>query len=378
MPQIESAVGRREWKPIGLSRGGPKLSHVCFADDLILFAEASVAQVRVIRRVLERFCVASGQKVSLEKSKIFFSNNVSRDMEILISAESGIGSTRELGKYLGMPILQKRINKETFGEVLERVSSRLAGWKSRSLSLAGRLTLTRAVLSSFPVHLMSAIILPVSTLESLDKLSRTFLWGSIVEKKKQHLLTWKRVCKPKLEGGLGLRPAREMNKALIAKVGWRLLKDKASLWARVLRAKYRVGDVHNPAWLVSKSNWSSSWRSMGVGIREVVSRGIGWVLGDGKRIKFWSDRWLIQEPLLTRVIAPLPQEESAKLIGERLLDSRSGMGSGENKPISSGEHYAADVCGGCTRGPRCERPIILAGYFKWRVHCKFSIFSIDA
>lgn len=49
----------------------------------------------------------------------------------MITAESGIGSTRELGKYLGMPILQKRMNKETFGEILERVSARLAGWKSK-------------------------------------------------------------------------------------------------------------------------------------------------------------------------------------------------------------------------------------------------------
>lgn len=80
----------KEWKPIRLSRGGPQLSHVCFADDLILFAEASVSQVRVIRRILEQFCIASGQKVSLEKSKIYFSENVSRDMGKTISEESGI------------------------------------------------------------------------------------------------------------------------------------------------------------------------------------------------------------------------------------------------------------------------------------------------
>lgn len=108
---IESAVKNKKWKPINLSRGGPKLSHICFADDLILFAEASVAQIRVIRGVLEKFCLASGQKVSLEKSKIFFSENVSRDLEKQISDESGIKSTRDLGKYLGMPVLQKRINK---------------------------------------------------------------------------------------------------------------------------------------------------------------------------------------------------------------------------------------------------------------------------
>ena len=32
-----------------------------------------------------------------------------------------------------MPILQKRINKDTFGEVLEKVASRLSGWKKQTL-----------------------------------------------------------------------------------------------------------------------------------------------------------------------------------------------------------------------------------------------------
>ena len=42
---IDEAVGEKRWKPIRLSRGGPELSHICFADDLILFSEASVTQV---------------------------------------------------------------------------------------------------------------------------------------------------------------------------------------------------------------------------------------------------------------------------------------------------------------------------------------------
>lgn len=40
---IDKAVIDKHWKPIKLYRGGPQLSHICFADDLILFAEASVA-----------------------------------------------------------------------------------------------------------------------------------------------------------------------------------------------------------------------------------------------------------------------------------------------------------------------------------------------
>lgn len=150
------------------------------------------------------------------------------------------------------------------------MSSRLSGWKGRFLSLAGRLTLTKAVLSSIPVHSMSTISLPKSMLAKLDKTSRAFMWGSTSEKKKQHLISWKRVCLPKHEGGLGIRSSSAMNKALLGKVGWRLLHDKSSLWSRVLRAKYKVGDIHDPAWLVVKSNWSSTWRSINMGLREAV------------------------------------------------------------------------------------------------------------
>jgi len=261
--QIEISVASKEWKPINLSLGGPKLSHICFADDLILFAEASVAQIRVIRQVLERFCVASGQKVSLEKSKIFFSDNVSRDLATLISNESGIKATKDLGKYLGMPVLHKRINKDTFGDVVERVASRLAGWRCRFLSLAGRITLTKSVLSSIPVHTMSTISLPQSILNKLDSISRSFLWGSTMEKRKQHLIAWDRVCLPKHDGGLGIRCSTQMNKALLSKIGWRLLHDDVSLWSKILRSKYRVGDIHNRAWMVSKGTWSSTWQEWG-------------------------------------------------------------------------------------------------------------------
>lgn len=121
--------------------------------------------------------MASGQKVSLEKSKIFFSDNVHRDLAELISDESGIKATRELGKYLGMPILQKRINKYTFRDVLEKVSTRLAGWKGRFLSSVGRLTLTKAVLSSIPVQTMIVISLPKLHLQSWISYRGTFCGG---------------------------------------------------------------------------------------------------------------------------------------------------------------------------------------------------------
>ncbi|CAA7029708.1 unnamed protein product [Microthlaspi erraticum] len=229
-------------------------------------------------------------------------------MERLITEESGIKATRELGKYLGMPILQKKINKDTFGETLGRVSARLAGWKGRCLSFAGRLTLTKSVISSVPVHTMSVISLPKSTLGSLDRVTRSFLWGSTTEKRKPHLLNWKKVCQPKRNGGLGIRSATDMNKALLAKIGWRLLHNVDRLWARVLRHKYKVKEAQDQSWLVPKGTWSSTWRSVCLGLREIVMLGSSWVIGDGKLVRFWTDKWLLGKPLREVTLMPLSHE----------------------------------------------------------------------
>ncbi|KAG7577326.1 Ribonuclease H-like superfamily [Arabidopsis thaliana x Arabidopsis arenosa] len=174
--------------------------------------------------------------------------------------------------------------------------------------MAGRVTLTRSVLASIPVHSMSTIALPSSIIKSLDKVARDFVWGSHTGQRKQHLLAWKRVCRPRLEGGLGIRSAKAMNKALLSKVGWRLLRDKDSLWAKVLRSKYKVGEPHDKSWTVAKGHWSSTWRSICSSLREVVLPNIGWVLGDGLKIQFWTDKWLGQMSIIEFVTKEVPAE----------------------------------------------------------------------
>ncbi|KAG7543781.1 Reverse transcriptase zinc-binding domain [Arabidopsis thaliana x Arabidopsis arenosa] len=71
-----------------------------------------------------------------------------------------------------------------------------------------------------------------------------------------------------------------------------------SMNAKVLRHKYKIGDVKDPRWLVAKGSWSSRWRSVGMGLREVVIPRLSWVLGDGKIIRFWTDKWLLDQPLM--------------------------------------------------------------------------------
>ena len=67
---IEREVKMGAWKPVRASRNGPALSNLAFADDLILFCEASMEQADILQQCLSTFCEASGSKVSVEKSKV--------------------------------------------------------------------------------------------------------------------------------------------------------------------------------------------------------------------------------------------------------------------------------------------------------------------
>lgn len=84
-------------RPIRASRGGLVFSNLFFADDMLLFSEATEDQAMLIRQGLELFCKASA--VSYEKYKLFFSSNVSIDVASRIVTVLGVPATHELSNY---------------------------------------------------------------------------------------------------------------------------------------------------------------------------------------------------------------------------------------------------------------------------------------
>ena len=66
---------------ISVCRGGPRISHLFFANDSIVFYRATVDEGRRILQVLEDYEVESGQKLNKDKTSLFFSKNTKREVQ---------------------------------------------------------------------------------------------------------------------------------------------------------------------------------------------------------------------------------------------------------------------------------------------------------
>ncbi|GAV64021.1 hypothetical protein CFOL_v3_07539 [Cephalotus follicularis] len=89
----------------------------------------------------------SGQKINLQKSRIFFFNNVSAGKANQLSRARGIPLAANLGWFLGAQLLHERVSKSTFSSVIYMVNQQLSGWKAKNISFARPCTLIQSVIS---------------------------------------------------------------------------------------------------------------------------------------------------------------------------------------------------------------------------------------
>ncbi|OMO52016.1 reverse transcriptase [Corchorus capsularis] len=75
---------------ISISRSAPKVSHLFFADDSILFLQASRKECEAMISLLNLFEAASGQKINIDKSSILFSANTPLAIQNKVMSYLGI------------------------------------------------------------------------------------------------------------------------------------------------------------------------------------------------------------------------------------------------------------------------------------------------
>ena len=181
---LQKAATDDDIRGFSLCKRGPKISHLLFADDSLLFCRVSLSDLQVIQNILSLYEKASGQKLNREKTTIFFSKAVKEDTKTQISNYLEVPEVKEYEKYLGLPAVIGRKKKESLNYLKERVWSILQGWKEKLLSQADREILLKAVVQAIPTFAMSCFKLPGGLCDEIEALIWKFFWGQRGSKEK--------------------------------------------------------------------------------------------------------------------------------------------------------------------------------------------------
>ncbi|RVW35207.1 putative ribonuclease H protein [Vitis vinifera] len=278
-----------------VGRNRTRVSHLQFADDTIFFSSSREEDMMTLKNVLLVFGHISGLKVNLDKSNIYGinleQNHLSRLAEMLDCKASGWPIL-----YLGLPLGGNPKTSGFWDPVIERISRRLDGWQKAYLSFGGRITLIQSCLTHMPCYFLSLFKIPASVAAKIERMQRDFLWSGVGEGKRDHLVNWDVVCKPKSRGGLGFGKISIRNVALLGKWLWRYPREGSALWHQVILSIY---GSHSNGWDVNNIvRWSHRcpWKAIALVYQE-FSKFTRFVVGNGDRIRFWDDLWWGEQPL---------------------------------------------------------------------------------
>ncbi|KAK4394248.1 LINE-1 retrotransposable element O protein [Sesamum angolense] len=274
------------------SKGGSDVNHLSFADDIIIFSNASRRSIRKTVDFLDSYQRISGQLINIGKSSFIVGNKCSSLIKQRIQNITGFVSQSLPLTYLGTPLHKGNKKCILYDDLITRMRAKLLGWKQSMLSHGGRLALIKSTLCSMPLHLIQVLNPPKAILHCIEQIMAKFFWSTTDQHKKLHWSKWKTICQPVEEGGLGIWRMSDVVTAFTFKLWWRFWSEN-SLWAKFLKAKYCKGTP--PSCPKASIHNSPNWRRM-CKVHSNVQEHIFWILGNGM-VSFWFDNWIGEQTL---------------------------------------------------------------------------------
>lgn len=221
-----------------IARGAQAVSHLLFADDCYFFFKAKESEARVMKSIIQRYEMLSGQAINFNKSIITFSPNTPDESRQVMCGILEIEERPEPGKYLGLPMTVGRKKNEVFSFLSDQIRQKLQGCRNKALSKGGNCLLLKSVAQTIPNFWMNLLTIPSEICKTIQRQMNGFLWCGVGNNKRIRWMSWERLCEVKDAGGLGFKDFRSSNIAMLAKQGWRLINDSNPLVTNIMKAKY--------------------------------------------------------------------------------------------------------------------------------------------
>ncbi|CAA7020439.1 unnamed protein product [Microthlaspi erraticum] len=272
-----------------------ELTHLSFADDLLIFLDGSLNSVQGVFSVLKKFEELSGLAVNISKTSMFCSG-VHQVVLADIKSYVGLSPSSLPIRYLGLPLCTRKLSVADSDPLITQIRNKLNSWTHRTLSLADRYTLLSMVIPGIVGFWSSAFFLPKAVIRRINSLSSAFFWHGSTDSAKGAKVAWYDLSFPKKEGGLGLRSLRSWSETCGLKLIWMLFFRAGSIWVAWIREKYLS---HSPLWALNGKNYEFSWM-----FRQLLKlRGKAFpllrtLIGNGEDTFFWWDPWTPYGPLI--------------------------------------------------------------------------------
>ncbi|XP_058757247.1 uncharacterized protein LOC131630489 [Vicia villosa] len=207
-------------------------SHTFFADDIMIFYRGDIKSLNSISSLLKDYDINSGQICNSSKS-IIHAGGLSLARHCRLAEIVGFTIAYPPFVYLGFPIFVGKPKAIHFLSLAGKIRMKVASWKAKLLSMAGRVLLVKTIIQSMMVHNIAIYDWPSSVIKSIEASSRNFIWSENVDQNKLVIVSWKKCCSKTTEGGLGIISLNHYNKATNLYLCWQFLnKDKA--WSNML------------------------------------------------------------------------------------------------------------------------------------------------
>lgn len=189
-------------------------------------------------------------------------------------------------KYLGIPITTSRLTNSSLQPLLDKILEQTSHWSNLFLSYAGKTQLINSTILGILTYWCSSTTLPKGFVKKVKQSIRQFFWNFGDNKKKCPNIKWSTLCKPKKEGGIGIKEVLVWNKALMAKGILLMHSKRPCIWTTWVSAYY-ITD--HDLWLIQvKKQDSTSWKQF-IAIRDEIVQKTGNIHSAKKLVQEWCN-----------------------------------------------------------------------------------------